>query len=64
MSAAASSVPLFPGIPGGAELLVLLLVFLLLLAPLAVVVGLVVAGVSILGGGDGAGEGVAETDRA
>jgi hypothetical protein len=59
--ATAPAVPLFPGIPGGAELVVLLLIFLLMVAPLVIVAGLVVAGVSVFGGDD---DGRAsETDR-
>jgi sec-independent protein translocase protein TatA len=44
-------VPLFPGVPGGPELLVILLVFLVLVVPL-VLVAVVVLGVSVLAGGD------------
>ena len=45
-------VPLFSGIPGGPELLVILLVVLVLVVPLVLVAVVAVLGVSAFGGSD------------
>jgi sec-independent protein translocase protein TatA len=46
-------VPLFPGLPGGPELLIILILFgLVIVAPLVLLAVAVVGGVSLFGGSD------------
>ncbi|MFB6160022.1 MAG: preprotein translocase subunit TatA [Haloferacaceae archaeon] len=55
-------VPLFPGVPGGPELIVLLLLVLLLGLPLVLVAGAVVLGIDVLGGDEDGERGADATD--